>query len=75
MKQKTQKLGMTGEKHSAFVLLMTKGVSDMSEKTREMIQLVEILPETEQDFISEMIKRVVLAWNPYFTKVAPEERE
>ena len=47
----------------------------MSEKTREMLQLVETLPETEQDFISEMIKRVVLAWDPDFTKVTPEEKK
>ena len=46
----------------------------MSEKTREMFQLVDMLPETEQNFINEMIKRVVLAWDPDFTKVTAEER-
>ena len=47
----------------------------MSEKTREMFQLVDMLPETEQNFINEMIKRVVLAWDPDFTKVTPAERK
>jgi hypothetical protein len=47
----------------------------MSERTREMFQLVDMLPETEQDFINEMIKRVVLAWDPDFTKLTPEERK
>ena len=47
----------------------------MSEKTREMFQLVDMLPETEQDFINEMIKRVVLAWDPDFTKVTPAEKQ
>lgn len=47
----------------------------MSEKTKEMFQLVDMLPESEQNFISEMIKRVVLAWDPDFTKVTDLERE
>lgn len=46
----------------------------MSEKVKEMFQLVDMLPETEQDFINEMIKRVVLAWDPDFTKVTDSER-
>lgn len=47
----------------------------MSEQTREMLQLVDMLPESEQNLISEMIKRIVLAWDPDFTKVTPEERQ
>lgn len=45
----------------------------MSEKTRELIELVDMLPETEQNFIGEMIKRVILAWDPDFTKATPSE--
>lgn len=45
----------------------------MSERTKEMFQLVDMLPETEQNFISEVIKRVVLAWDPDFTKVTEGE--
>ena len=45
----------------------------MSEKTKEMFQLVDMLPETEQNLINEMIKRVVLAWDPDYTKATPEE--
>lgn len=47
----------------------------MSERTKEMFQLVDMLPESEQNFISEMIKRVVLAWDPDFTKVTDSERQ
>lgn len=47
----------------------------MSERVKEMFQLVDMLPESEQDFISEMIKRVVLAWDPDFTKVTDGERQ
>jgi hypothetical protein len=47
----------------------------MSEKTMELFQLVDMLPETEQNLIAEMIKRIVLAWDPDFTKVTPEEKK
>lgn len=47
----------------------------MSEKTKEMFQLVDMLPESEQNFINEMIKRVFLAWDPDFTKLTPAERK
>ena len=35
----------------------------MSERTKEMFQLVDMIPESEQNFINEMIKRVFLAWD------------
>ena len=41
----------------------------------ELFQLVDMLPETEQNLIAEMIKRIVLAWDPDFTKVTPEEKK
>lgn len=47
----------------------------MSEKTKEIMQLMDILPEKEQELIGEMVKRVVLAWDPDFTKVTPAEAE
>ncbi len=47
----------------------------MSETTREMLNLVDMLPETEQNLIGEMIKRIVLAWDPDFTRVTSEERQ
>ena len=47
----------------------------MSERTKEMFQLVDMLPESEQNFISEMIKRVVSAWDPDFSKVTDSERQ
>jgi hypothetical protein len=47
----------------------------MSERTQELLHIVDMLPETEQNFISEMIKRVVIAWDPDFTKLTPEETE
>lgn len=31
--------------------------------------------QTEQNLIAEMIKRIVLSWDPDFTKVTPEEKK
>jgi len=45
----------------------------MSEQTRELFKIVDMLPEKDQVLINEMIKRVVLAWDPDFTKLTPEE--
>ena len=45
----------------------------MSTVTKQVIDLMEILPESEQNFALEFIKKLVLAWDPDFTKVTPEE--
>ena len=45
----------------------------MSAATREAITLMEILPENDQNFALEFIKKLVLAWDPDYTKVTPEE--
>ena len=47
----------------------------MSPKTQQMIELYEMLPEQEQELAFETIKRFVLARDPDFTKVTPEERK
>ncbi|MEZ3435409.1 MAG: hypothetical protein K1W34_12445 [Lachnospiraceae bacterium] len=46
----------------------------MSTATKQAIDLLEILPESEQNFALEFIKKLVLAWDPDFTKVTPLER-
>lgn len=47
----------------------------MSPKTQQMVMMYEMLPEQEQELAYETIKRFVLAWDPDFTKVTPEERK
>lgn len=47
----------------------------MSEKAQALLHIVDMLPETEQLLIEEMIKRVVIAWDPDFTKLTPEEAQ
>lgn len=46
----------------------------MSPRTQQIIELYEMLPEQEQELAFETIKRFVLAWDPDFTKVTPEEQ-
>lgn len=46
----------------------------MSGTVREAVSLMEILPESDQNFALEFIKKLVLAWDPDFTKVTPTER-
>ena len=46
----------------------------MSTTTKQVIDLMEILPESEQNFALEFIRKLVLAWDPDFTKVTPLER-
>lgn len=47
----------------------------MSAATKEAINLMEILPESDQNFALEFIKKLVLAWDPDYTKVTQAERK
>ena len=46
----------------------------MSEKVVEAARLMDMLPEADQNFAYEFIKKLVIAWDPDFTKVTPSER-
>jgi len=46
----------------------------VSATTREMLNLVEYLPEIEQALVAELVKRIYLAWDPDFTKVTTAEK-
>lgn len=47
----------------------------MNGAVQEAVNLMEILPEAEQNFALEFIKKLVIAWDPDFTKVTPLERK
>lgn len=47
----------------------------MSAATRKVIELMEILPESEQNFALAFIEKLVLAWDPDFTKLTPMEKK
>ena len=41
--------------------------------SEQVAQFVDMLPSNEQLFALEFIKRLVLAWDPDFTKVTAQE--
>ena len=45
----------------------------MPSKTQQIVDILAMLPDEEQDFAYEMLKKIVLAWDPDYTKLAPEE--
>lgn len=47
----------------------------MSGAVKEAASLMEVLPESDQNFALEFIKKLVVAWDPDFTKVTPSERK
>ena len=47
----------------------------MSEKTMQIAEMLDMLPEQEQNLACEMLKRIILAWDPDFTKVTEKERK
>lgn len=47
----------------------------MAIQTDKMIELYEMLPEKEQALAFELVKRLVLAWDPDFTKLTEKERQ
>ena len=45
----------------------------MSQVVKEAAQMLELLPEADQRFACEFIRKLVLAWDPDFTKLTPDE--
>ena len=46
----------------------------MTNTIAQTVSMLEMLPTQEQDFAYEFVKRLVLAWDPDYTKLTPEER-
>ena len=47
----------------------------MTRITEEITSMIDMLPDDEQIFAYEFIKRLVRAWDPDFTKLTPKELE
>lgn len=45
----------------------------MSNIAMDAARLIDMLPEDDKNFAYEFIKKLVLAWDPDFTKVTSEE--
>jgi len=46
----------------------------MSTKALQIAEMMDILPEAEQDLTFELMKRLILAWDPDYTKLTPSEK-
>ena len=45
----------------------------MSPIAQQIAQMADILPEDDQELALAMLEKLVLAWDPDFTKVTPSE--
>ena len=45
----------------------------MSSTAMNIARMVDMLPESDQLFAQEFIRKLVLAWDPDFTKATPDE--
>ena len=46
----------------------------MTKTIEQTVTMLEMLPAQEQNLALELIKRLVLAWDPDYTRLTPEER-
>ena len=47
----------------------------MTAQVKEVADMLEMLPESEQNLAVELVKRIVLAWDSDFTKLTPKEAQ
>ncbi len=47
----------------------------MSNNTKQLISLYEILPESDQELLLELTKKMLLAYDPDYTRLLPNERK
>ena len=45
----------------------------MGNTAQAIASMVDILPENDQQLAYELVKKLLIAWDPDFTKVTPEE--
>ena len=47
----------------------------MAPISQQIAGMVDMLPEQDQALAFELVKKLVLAWDPDFTKLTPTEKE
>ncbi len=52
----------------------TSEVFIMTAKTAEIAEMIDLLPDNDKDLAYELIRKLVLAWDPDFTKLTASER-
>ncbi len=46
----------------------------MAPLAQQIADMVDMLPETDQALAFELVKKLVLAWDPDYTKLTPAEK-
>ena len=46
----------------------------MTETIKKIENMMEMLPETDQILVLELVKKLVLTWDPDYVKLTPSER-
>lgn len=47
----------------------------MSTQIQKITQMLDMLPEQEQNLAVELLKRLILAWDNDYTKLTPKEEQ
>jgi hypothetical protein len=47
----------------------------MSKQAQKIAEMVDMLPEDDRTLAYEIIKKMILAWDPDYTKLTPKEAE
>ena len=47
----------------------------MGNAAQQIAGMVDMLPESDQKLAYELVKKLVLAWDPDFTKITPQEAQ
>ena len=47
----------------------------MAATKQNIINMLDILPPNEQEFAFEVIRKLVIAWDPDYTKLTPKEAD
>ena len=63
------------DKQSKKTVERIRKAINMSTLAMDTAKLIDMLPVDDQKFAYEFVKRLVLAWDPDFIKVTPEEAE
>ncbi len=45
----------------------------MSTQAQQIAAMLDMLPEQERNLAFEMLRRIILAWDPDYTKLTPSE--
>lgn len=48
-------------------------MNEQSDLVKQTVELLEVLPQEDVLLVNKLVKKLILAWDPDFTKVSPQE--